>query len=182
MFSDYDYTLVPYTQENSCWGFPKFITWTILRDEIDQLIPNDSLTIFCKVKTLLDIDHEIGPKSINLPMTDLLDYDQLWITKEQTGDVVFHVGENKQPFYAHKSVLGKLLWYYEELTTLESLEIEIQNVDPVLFDAIRNFLYKRDMSTFVSLDDKLLSAANMVISTFNSNLCNLLFSSIICLS
>ena len=126
-----------------------------------------------QIKALIDVTIVTGPKSpipeLESDIETMLNYNELWNSRQHTGDVIFHVGPHRKQCWAHKQVLkSSSFWYfYDKLYDEEShdiINLYLESLEPELFEDILRFLYGYTVQSLTSSKaNKLLMAAHKVI-------------------
>lgn len=148
------------------WGYCKFIERKKLFGDAKDLLPNDTLTVVCRMKVYADPIDRIEPQntavhpvkftsSRNL-LADLYD------TKKMS-DITFIVKDMKIP--AHKCVLVTCSTVFDAMLSnamkeRESNEVKIDDVEEDVFTEMLRFIYKGKVENSNVMAADLLSVAD----------------------
>ncbi|KAL1763141.1 speckle-type POZ protein, partial [Sigmodon hispidus] len=148
------------------WGFRRFILRDFLLRYAHWLLPDDKLTLSCKVSVLQDsfsISEEKRKAGIPLPMCTLAeDLGELWENSRFT-DCCLVVA--RQEFRAHKAILAARSQVFRAMFEHAMEEsrrnrVEIRDLEPQVFKAMMGFIYTGKAPNLHSMADALLVAAD----------------------
>ncbi|XP_051055224.1 speckle-type POZ protein-like [Phodopus roborovskii] len=149
------------------WGFKKFILRDFLLDHEYWLLPEDQLTLFCKVTVFQDsfsICDQIGkPLGIQVPKCTMADeLGELWENSLFTDCSLVVAG---QEFHAHKAILAARspvfrAMFQHDMKENRTNRVEIHDMEPQVFQAMMGFLYTGKAPDLHSMADALLAAAD----------------------
>uniref|UniRef100_A0A4W4ETJ2 SPOPL protein n=1 Tax=Electrophorus electricus TaxID=8005 RepID=A0A4W4ETJ2_ELEEL len=148
------------------WGFKKFIRRDFLLDEVNGLLPDDKLTLFCEVSVVQDSVNISGQSNTNVlkvPECQLSeDLGTLWECSRFT-DCTLYVGG--QEFRAHKSILAARspvfnAMFEHEMEESKKNRVDISDVDPDVFKEMMGFIYTGKAPNLERMADSLLAAAD----------------------
>ncbi|XP_051012896.1 speckle-type POZ protein-like [Acomys russatus] len=147
-------------------GFKKFILRDFLLSQTHWLLPDDRLTLFCKVSVLGDsytISGQNTASSIKVPRCTLTaDLGELWETSCFT-DCSLLVGGRE--FRAHKAILAARspvfsAMFEHDVKEKPKDQIEIQDMEPQVFKEMMGFIYTGKAPNLHSLAPGVLAAAD----------------------
>jgi speckle-type POZ protein len=145
------------------WGCSKFIRLSDLEHPANNLLPDDTLTICCRVE---ESKSEKCNCQKEQPQTTIarskLCEDLASITDDKFADFVFKVGNVKIP--AHRVILAArspvfAAMFQHDMTENKTNETEITDVTPAAFKALLRFIYTGHCEV-ENLEEQLLVAAN----------------------
>ena len=149
------------------WGYTKFIRQTDLEDPANNLLPDDTLTIYCRVKgTKSKRELEKCNCQIEEPQTKRarrqLGQDLASLLDDKFTDFVFKVENVKIP--AHRAILTArspvfAAMFQHNMQENRTNETEVTDVTPAAFKALLRFIYT-DHCEVGSLAEEILVAAN----------------------
>ncbi|XP_051055225.1 speckle-type POZ protein-like [Phodopus roborovskii] len=149
------------------WGFKRFILRDFLLDHEYWLLPEDQLTLFCKVTVFQDsfsICDQIGkPPGIQVPKCMMADeLGELWENSLFTDCSLVVAG---QEFHAHKAILAARSPVFRAMFQHDMKEnrtncVEIHDMEPQVFQAMMGFIYTGKAPDLHSMADALLAAAD----------------------
>ncbi|KAH6927442.1 hypothetical protein HPB50_003477 [Hyalomma asiaticum] len=149
------------------WGFGKFVGRLALKQDSNNLLPNDTLTLKCEVIALeSSVTSALGVSSADmasraLPECSLTD-DLLWLLETgNNADVTLAVGS--ETFRAHKNILAARSPVFQDMfenMTTDSDRVVIANVEPDVFADLLRFVYTGCAPEFIAKPDSLLRAAD----------------------
>jgi speckle-type POZ protein len=138
-FSSHHYhTKIPF---KGYWGFPKFISLTDHENLVNNLLPNDTLTICCRVKSEKE-ECEMEQHETRIARRKLCE--GLALTDDKYADFVFKVENEK--IAAHKNILAARspvfdAMFQHDMQENRTNETEITDVTPAAFKALLRFIY-----------------------------------------
>jgi speckle-type POZ protein len=147
-------------------GYPKFIHLTDLENPANNLLPNDTLTICCRVEETESKTEENCNCQIEQPQTAhnrrKFCEDLASITAHKYADFVFKVENVKIP--AHRVILATrspvfAAMFQHDMTESKTNEAEVTDVTPESFKALLRFIYTGHCEVG-NLAEELLVAAN----------------------
>jgi speckle-type POZ protein len=153
---------IPFEKE---WGFQEFISLTDLENPVNHLLPNDTLTICCRVVETNSKTEECSCQ-IEQPQTTnarrKLGEDLACVLDEKYADFVFKVKNEK--IAAHRVILAArsplfAAMFQHDMQEKRTNEAEITDVAPAVFRALLRFIYTGHCEV-VNLAEELLVAAN----------------------
>jgi speckle-type POZ protein len=130
------------------WGFEKFILLTDLENPVNNLLPNDTLTICCRVEETDEPEKEECDCEEEHPQTAdnrrKLCEDLASLLDDKNADFVFKV-ENEEIF-AHKAILTArspvfAAMFQHDMRENKTNEAEVTDVTPAAFKALLQFIY-----------------------------------------
>lgn len=149
------------------WGFGKFVGRLALKQDSNNLLPSDTLTLKCEVIALeSSVTSALGVSSADmasraLPECSLTD-DLLWLLETgNNADVTLAVGS--ETFRAHKNILAARSPVFQDMfenMTTDSDRVAIANVEPDVFADLLRFVYTGCAPEFIAKPDSLLRAAD----------------------
>ena len=152
--------------KNQQWGFKKFIFRDLLLSNLSLLLPEDQLTLGCKVSMVGGFVNIPGQnmtpaiKDPRLVLTD--DLGELW-EKSLFTDCSMLVGSHE--FRAHKAILGarspvfRAMFEHEMQERLKNC-VEIHDMDLQVFKEMMDFIYRGKAPQMHSNADGVLAAAD----------------------
>ncbi|KAL6093491.1 hypothetical protein STEG23_030053 [Scotinomys teguina] len=152
---------------NFDWGFKKFILRDLILSHAFWLLPDDQLTLVCKVSTVQissstsDQNRKAG---IEIPRCTLAEeLGELWENSLFTDCCLVVAG---QEFRAHKAILAARSPVFRAMFEHDMVEkkknrVEIHDLDPQVVKAMMDFIYTGKAPDLVSVADALLAAADM---------------------
>ena len=150
----------------SDWGFKMFILRDFLLNNADWLLPDDKLTLLCRVSVVQDslsISEEKRQPGKRVPSCSLADdLGELWEDSRFT-DCCLVVGG--QEFQAHKAILACRspafrAMFEQDIEESRRKRIEIHDLEPQVFKAMLGFLYTGKAPNLHSMAHALLAAAD----------------------
>ena len=159
--SDHTHRRIPFTMVS-----PEFILVTDLENPANNLLPNDTLTICCRVEETESILDEECNCPIEQPQTAhnrrKLCEDLASITDDKYADFIFIVDNVKIP--AHRVILAArspvfAAMFQHDMKENRTSEAEIKDVTPAAFKALLRFIYTGDCEVG-NWAEELLVAAN----------------------
>lgn len=149
------------------WGFGKFVGRLALKQDSNNLLPNDTLTLKCEVIALeSSVTNAPGASRADmasraLPECSLTD-DLLWLLETgSNADVTLTVGS--ETFRAHKNILAVRSPVFQDMfenMTTDSDRVVIANVEPDVFADLLRFVYTGCVPEPIAKPDSLLRAAH----------------------
>ncbi|XP_059122535.1 speckle-type POZ protein-like [Peromyscus eremicus] len=146
-------------------GFKKFILRNFLLSFVPWLLPDDKLTLLCKVSmvddSLSNSDQNRKPR-IQVPRCTLADeLGELWENSQFTDCCLVVSG---QEFQAHKAILAARspvfrAMFQHDMKESRKNRFEIPNLEPQVFKAMMDFIYTGTATDLDSIADTLLAAA-----------------------
>lgn len=148
------------------WGFKKFIRRDFLMDEVNGLLPNDTLTLFCEVSVVADSINVSGSSTqsavkvqecnLSCQLGNLLDTGLL-------SDVSLLA--DGQEYKAHKAILAARspvfgAMFEHEMEERKNGRVEIPDVDSDVFREMLQFIYTGKTSKLDQMAAELLAAAD----------------------
>ncbi|XP_059122552.1 speckle-type POZ protein-like [Peromyscus eremicus] len=145
-------------------GFEKFILRNFLLSFVPWLLPDDKLTLLCKVSmvddSLSNSDQNRKPR-IQVPRCTLADeLGELWENSQFTDCCLVVSG---QEFQAHKAILAARspvfrAMFQHDMKESRKNHFEIPNLEPQVFKAMMDFIYTGTAPDLDSIADTLLAA------------------------
>ncbi|XP_051012897.1 speckle-type POZ protein-like [Acomys russatus] len=148
------------------WGFKMFILQDFLLSQAEDLLPENDLTLLCKVTMVQDtynISEENLTPAIKVPRCTFADdLGELWETSRFT-DCSLLVGGHK--FRAHKAILATRspvfrAMFEHDMKEKQKDRIEIQDMEPQVFKEMMGFIYTGKAPNLHSLAPGVLAAAD----------------------
>jgi speckle-type POZ protein len=149
------------------WGFKKFIRRDFLMDESNGLLPDDKLTILCRVSVVADPVSTSGTyfssPTPKVPEPTLhTDLGEL-LKSGLFSDVVLSVGSRL--FKGHKVILAARspvfsAMFEHEMTESRKGEVEITDVSEDVMAEMLQFIYTGTCTNLTTMADDLLAAAD----------------------
>ncbi|KAG8320385.1 hypothetical protein J6590_070671 [Homalodisca vitripennis] len=146
-------------QQGQVYGMSKFIKRDDLFGKANELLPDDTLTIICKVSLVSDREKLSRLTQFKAPQGHLLE--DLWKMLEQKkySDVTFVVEGRK--FLAHKAILAARSTVFASMFENEKGKtFTISDIDSDVFEEIIHFIYKDKVKNLQNVTVKLLDAAH----------------------
>ncbi|CAB3980620.1 roadkill isoform X3 [Paramuricea clavata] len=149
------------------WGFKKFIRRDFLLDEINGLLPDDTLTLFCEVSVIADSVNVSGSSSqtafkvqecnLACQLGNLLDTGLL-------SDVSLTLADGKH-FNAHKAILAARspvfgAMFEHEMEERKNGRVQILDVESDVFKEMLQFIYTGKTSKLNEMAPELLAIAD----------------------
>ncbi|KAM6163944.1 speckle-type POZ protein-like [Rhynchocyon petersi] len=148
------------------WGFKTFIHRDFLLDEANELLPDDTLTLFCEVSVVQDYVNISGQntrKMVKVPECRLADdLGLLWENSQFTDCSLCVAG---QEFRAHKAILTarspvfRAMFEHEMEESIKN-RVQINFMDPEVFKEMMCFIYTGKAPNLYNMADDLLAAAD----------------------
>ena len=145
------------------WGFPKFIRVTDIENPANNLLPDDTLTICCRVEETKSKSEECKCQT-EKPETPQarMGRDLATLLDDKYADFVFKVGNVNIP--SHRAILAArspvfAAMFQHDMQENKTNETEIKDVTPAAFRALLQFIYTGHCQVGV-LAEQLLIAAN----------------------
>ncbi|XP_059478653.1 speckle-type POZ protein B isoform X2 [Neocloeon triangulifer] len=148
------------------WGFKKFIRRDFLLDEVNGLLPDDKLTIFCEVSVVADsvnISGQSNAIQFKVPECRLSDDFGLLFENQKFSDVTLAVAGRE--FQAHKAILAArspvfAAMFEHEMEERKHNRVEIADVDHEVLREMLRFIYTGRATCLDKMADDLLAAAD----------------------
>ncbi|XP_060589968.1 speckle-type POZ protein B-like [Ruditapes philippinarum] len=151
------------------WGFKKFIRRDFLMDDVNGLLPDDKLTIFCEVSVVGDTVNVSGQSNctpVKVPECRLSEDMGSLYERTSFSDVTLCVGGRE--FQAHKAILAgtnKVKWFLKAIFGTEMEEkkqnrVDIADVDQDVMREMLRFIYTGKAPNLEKMADDLLAAAD----------------------
>lgn len=154
--------------QNLSLGYSNFISKTFLLANMDDLLPNDTLTIFCEIKACFgklnnaSSHNKLIQPSFHSEREACSDYYKL-LQSGKFSDV--RLTTNGKKFNVHKGILAARSSFFENLfeqhpATENRLQIfEISNFDDAVMEEVLRYIYCGKIQNISSLGGKILDAA-----------------------
>ncbi|XP_060249302.1 speckle-type POZ protein-like [Meriones unguiculatus] len=148
------------------WGFKKFILRDFLLSQAERLLPEDHLTLLCKVYIVQDSFSIPGQKTtsaIKVPSCSLMDeLGALWKNSLFTDCCLLVSG---QEFWAHKAILAARspvfrAMFEHELEEGQKNRVEIKDLEPHVFKEMMGFIYTGKAPNLHTMAAGVLAAAD----------------------
>ncbi|XP_060249294.1 speckle-type POZ protein-like [Meriones unguiculatus] len=146
------------------WGFKKFIPQEFLLSQAQWLLPDGSLTLFCKVSIGQDaVSLSQQTSAINIPRCSLTDeLGALWENSHFTDCCLFVSG---QEFWAHKAILAAhspvfRAMFQHDMEERRKNRFEIKDLEPQVFKEMMGFIYTGKAPNCHTMTTGVLAAAD----------------------
>ncbi|XP_052587420.1 speckle-type POZ protein-like [Peromyscus californicus insignis] len=148
------------------YGFKKYILRDFLLSHAPHLLPDDQLTLLCKVSVVQDsfsISDQNRKPGIQVPRCTLADeLGELWENSRFTDCCLVVAG---QEFQAHKAILAARspvfrAMFEHDMEESRKNRFEIPDLEPQVFKAMMGFIYTGKTPDLDSMADVLLAAAD----------------------
>ncbi|XP_059120854.1 speckle-type POZ protein-like [Peromyscus eremicus] len=148
------------------WGYKKFILRDFLLSHAFWILPDDQLTLFCKVSVAqvsLSLSDQNKKPGILVPRCTLADeLGELWKNSQFTDCCLVVAG---QEFWAHKAILAARSPVFRAMFQHDMEEsrkncVEIPDLEPQVFKAMMDFIYTGTAPDLDSMADAILAAAD----------------------
>uniref|UniRef100_A0A5S6PYT3 BTB domain-containing protein n=1 Tax=Trichuris muris TaxID=70415 RepID=A0A5S6PYT3_TRIMR len=134
------------------WGFKKFIRRDFLLDELNGLLPEDKLTIFCEVSVVADTVNIAGQSPVlplRIPDGRLTEDLSVLLSEERFSDCTLVV--KGVEFRVHKAILAARSMVFAAMFEHEMIErhanrVHITDVDPAVVASMLRFIYTDEAS------------------------------------
>ncbi|WAR05495.1 RDX-like protein [Mya arenaria] len=148
------------------WGFKKFIRRDFLMDDVNGLLPDDKLTIFCEVSVVGDTVNVSGQSNctpVKVPECRLSDDMGSLHERALFSDVTLCVGGRE--FLAHKAILAARSMVFNAMFAHEMEEkkqnrVDIEDVEHEVMREMLRFIYTGKAPNLDRMADDLLAAAD----------------------
>ncbi|XP_026676638.1 speckle-type POZ protein A isoform X1 [Diaphorina citri] len=153
------------------WGFKKFIRRDFLLDELNGLLPEDKLTIFCEVSFLyvsvvadsVNISGQSNAAQFKVPDCRLADNLGALFEIQKFSDVTLYSAG--QEFRAHKAILAAqspvfMAMFEHEMEERKHNRVDIADVDADVLREMLRFIYTGRSTSLDKMADDLLAAAD----------------------
>ncbi|XP_040597055.1 speckle-type POZ protein-like [Mesocricetus auratus] len=146
--------------------FKRFILIDYIKDHVHCLLPQNKLTIFCKVTLFQDsfsISEQNRDPGIQVPRCTMADeLEKLWENSLFTDCLLFVAG---QEFRAHKAILAARspvfrAMFEHDMEESRTNRVEIHDLDPRGFKAMVGFIYTGKAPDLHNMADSVLAAAD----------------------
>ncbi|XP_052588149.1 speckle-type POZ protein-like [Peromyscus californicus insignis] len=150
----------------SNWGYKKYIARDFLLSHAFQFLPDDQLTLVCKVSMVqvsLSISDQNRKPGIQVPNCTLADeLGELWENSCFTDCCLVVAG---QEFWAHKAILAARSSVFRAMIEQDMEEsrknrFEIPDLEPQVFKAMMDFIYTGTAPDLDSMADAVLVGAD----------------------
>ncbi|XP_036337467.1 protein roadkill-like [Rhagoletis pomonella] len=153
-------------REGENWGFDNFIRRDSLADESNGLLPEDKLTIFCKVSFVSDIVNICGKSNalqFKIPECRLSDDLGALFHNEKFSDVTLTVAGRE--FRTHKAILAARsevfsAMFEHEMKERKQNNVVIQDIDHEVLKEMLCFIYTGKAPNLEQMAEVLLAAAD----------------------
>lgn len=156
-----------FSESNTVVQLKRFIKREDLFDQTweSNYIKNDTLTILCEIKILLDKNSAKN----NSPLNNLKNDQQLinslgeLLTSGDSSDVIFQV--KSKSFQAIKGIMAarspvfKGMFKHENMKENDNNEVVIDDIEPDVFEELMNFIYTNKTLRLTKMAQSLLAAA-----------------------
>ena len=152
-----------FSKESLGWGRRKFVEQQTLFDDKNGLLPNDTLTIHCKVEIAAETTESSCQSTKMLPTINptcqlVEDLGHLFECNSFT-DVVFSI--TGVEFRAHKAILTArcpvfAAMFHHEMQESRTNKVVIKDVDPQIFREILRFVYTGKVNHLEDMAEELL--------------------------
>ncbi|XP_040597274.1 speckle-type POZ protein-like [Mesocricetus auratus] len=141
-------------------GFKRFILRDFIKDHMHWLLPENKITIFCKVTLFQDQNRDPGIQIPRWTMTDELG--ELWENSLFTDCLLVVAG---QEFRAHKAILAARspvfrAMFEHDMEESRTNHVDIHDLEPGAFKAMMGFIYTGKAPDLHNMADSVLAAAD----------------------
>ncbi|XP_065219682.1 speckle-type POZ protein-like [Planococcus citri] len=160
-----------FTISNSSFsvGFEYFVRRNNLLVEANELLPNDQLTVVCRLSYIknTDVVHITNPSFINScekSQPACLGGIETLFMDDKFSDITLCVKNKK--YVAHKNILAARCPYFQKMFDAEWIEkkldsVELKQVDEIVFEEILRYIYAGKSEKLETMVAQLLEAADM---------------------
>ncbi|XP_052588148.1 speckle-type POZ protein-like [Peromyscus californicus insignis] len=148
------------------WGYKKFILQDFLLSHAFWIVPDDQLTLVCKVSVAqvsLSLSDQNKKPGILVPRCTLADeLGELWKNSQFTDCCLVVAG---QEFWAHKAILAARspvfrAMFQHDMKESRKNRVEIPDLEPQVFKAMMDFIYTGTAPDLDSMAAAVLAAAD----------------------
>ncbi|XP_067927872.1 speckle-type POZ protein B-like isoform X2 [Watersipora subatra] len=148
------------------WGFKKFIRRDFLLDEVNGLLPDDKLTIFCEVSVVgetVNISGQSNSLPVKVPPSRLSEDLSQLLDSSNCSDVTLAVGSKE--FKVHKSILSARspvfhAMFEHDMEESKQNRVAVYDVEEEVMKEMLQFIYTGKASNLEKMVAELLSAAD----------------------
>lgn len=150
------------------WGFKKFIRRDFLLDEVNGLLPDDKLTLYCEVSVVADSVNISGQNNaIQFKVPDCRLSDDLTQILDQKLFTDVILAANGQEFKAHKAILAARssvfrAMFEHEMEEKKQNRVDINDMEQDVLREMLLYIYSDKAPQLEKMADDLLAAADKV--------------------
>lgn len=145
-------------------GYHEFLKQSILKDDNDELLPDDKLTICCEVNMKIDVINISGRNNyIKIPECHFLENLKILYENQEFSDIVLVV--KGKEFNAHKMILAAhsqvfSAMFKHKMEEKRQNRVEITDIEPDVFEEMLYFIYTGKSRNLENTASDLLVAAD----------------------
>lgn len=166
-----------FSKDSLGWGRRKFVEQAVLFDERNGLLPDDSLTIHCKVEIAAETVHFSGHSKMSMsfdPALSLMDDMAELFKRHSYADVTFVV--NKVEFPAHKAIITSrcpvfAAMFQHEMQERRTNRVAISDVNPQIFKELLRYIYTSKVEGLDHVAEEMLSVSDKYCLQPLKNMC-----------